>query len=194
MKHQDNHNNESKTGSNSKNSDNSTKAQVQEAATETLDTVKQQASQVTQKAQETAQATIEQQKKQAASNLRQVAGAFRSTSSSLEEVNPTIAHYTNEIAKKVETVSSYMTEQDLEGMINDTRDFAHKRPELFIGGAFFLGLAVSRFLKSSSPDANTNRGGNYYSGSPRTHYRSDYPSSGQTYTAYPSNRRGDVNG
>ncbi len=41
-------------------------------------------------------------------------------------------------------------ENGVSDMMDDVAAFARRRPALFIGGAFLIGLGVARFLKSSS--------------------------------------------
>jgi hypothetical protein len=51
----------------------------------------------------------------------------------------------------VERVANYLRERDFHQLVNDAEDFARRSPAVFLGSAFVLGLAASRFLKSSRP-------------------------------------------
>ena len=47
-----------------------------------------------------------------------------------------------------------LREQDLEQLMNTTAQFARRQPALFLGAAFALGFAATRFIKSSAPSSS----------------------------------------
>ncbi|MBV9950087.1 MAG: hypothetical protein JOZ69_24820, partial [Myxococcales bacterium] len=65
--------------------------------------------------------------------------------------------YVSRAAEGVERASAYLRERQLRDVMRDVEGYARREPALFFGGAFALGLLASRFLKSSSPSARSNR-------------------------------------
>lgn len=119
--------------------------QAQEKAVEAKDQVQTQA-----------KSAAETQKRQAASELSSVAQAIRTGGKELRNQNKeTVAQYTEQIAEQIEQVSQYIDEKDVNQLVNDTADFARRRPDLFLGGAFMLGLAVGRFFTSTSDEQSS---------------------------------------
>lgn len=112
-----------------------------------VEEAKQQANMLGDQAQRQVKNKANDQKQQVASTLNDVAGAFRSASGELAD--STFSAYTNQITEGVESLSSYIDDRSVDEIVRDTRDFARRRPEIFIGGAFAVGLAVSRFFKST---------------------------------------------
>jgi hypothetical protein len=49
----------------------------------------------------------------------------------------------------VERLASYVASADLSHLGDDVQRFARDKPLFFFGGAFILGLAAGRFMKSS---------------------------------------------
>jgi glucan phosphorylase len=174
---------------------------VQQKAGKLTDEVKSQAIEITEEAKVQAKSVIEDRKEMAARELGSVAEAFRQTSSSLREQDQAMfAQYSNRVADQVERVSSYLEDHNLDDMIHDSEDFARRQPELFIGGAFTLGLLAARFLKSSasssrsmsqSTTATGGTGGMYYQGNRAR--LNDYEDREDAYrSGYQGNiRRGD---
>lgn len=127
-------------------------SEAKEKVSEVAEQVQQQASQVAAKVQETAKEKLNAQKGNAAASLRGVANALHSTSSTLEhEDQGAIAGYTNQFADQIESMADYISNRNLGELLEDVQDFARRQPELFIGGAFALGVLAARFLKSSQP-------------------------------------------
>jgi len=98
----------------------------------------------------------DQQRQTAASGFEAVAHAFRSMGDDLRsrEQGP-VAEYAAQlghtIGGQVERLANYLRERDVHQLVNDAEDFARRSPAVFLGSAFALGLAASRFLKSSRP-------------------------------------------
>jgi hypothetical protein len=114
--------------------------------------VKQKTSEVAQQVGEEAKSMVSTRKGEAASQLRNVADAFRQTSMQLEDQDQaTFADYGNRVADQIERLGSYLESHDTDRLIVDAEGWARRRPELFLGGAFVAGLALGRFLRSSSP-------------------------------------------
>ena len=89
-------------------------------------------------------------------SLGSVAEALRQTALTLEEGNldANFGRYAARAARQVDRLSNYLRDSDLRDLARDTADFARRRPELFLGGAFVAGLVLARFLKSSGAGPN----------------------------------------
>lgn len=85
---------------------------------------------------------------QSADQLIDVANALRQTSQQLHD-NP-IAPYIEKAAQKVDEVSGWVRNADVDQIKQSVEGFARREPLLFLGGAFVLGIAGARFLKSTS--------------------------------------------
>jgi len=59
--------------------------------------------------------------------------------------------YADSLAGQVDRAVTYLRENDVDDLTAQIEDAARKQPALFIGGAFVLGIALARFLKSSAP-------------------------------------------
>jgi hypothetical protein len=102
---------------------------------------------------------IERQKESAANDLTQVVNAVRRFGESLgaDQGGPIAryaAEYGDKAAQKLEQLSTYIREQDPKRLLADVQNFGRRRPAILLGGAFLLGLAGARLIKSSM-DAGT---------------------------------------
>lgn len=119
--------------------------QAKEAASKMFDQAKDQAA-----------SRADQQRQTVASGFQTVAQAFRSMGDDLRssEQSP-VTQYASEIGHamggQVERLGNYLQGRDVRQILADTENFARRSPAVFLGGAFVLGLAASRFLKSSRP-------------------------------------------
>jgi hypothetical protein len=105
---------------------------------------------VVDQAREQASSTLGTQKESAAAGLSSVAQALRQTGQQLRDQDQVgITSYIDSAASQVEDISSYLQNSDLSQLVDDVERFARRRPALFLGGAFALGLLGARFLKSS---------------------------------------------
>jgi hypothetical protein len=106
------------------------------------------------KVQERAGSQINRQKETAATEISQVANAVRRIRESLpgEEsgaVARFAAEYGDKAADSLERLSKYIREQDPKQLLDDVQNFGRRRPALLLGGAFLLGFAGARLIKSS---------------------------------------------
>jgi len=124
--------------------------------------VQQSAQQVTQGAQDAVQqagqqakSTARDQKQSVAQSLTQVGQALHDSGNSLQQKGDnTAAQAIDMAASKVDTLAEYLQNTSIDDMIHGIQDYARREPAIFFGGAFALGFALSRFLKSSPPSAN----------------------------------------
>lgn len=110
----------------------------------------QKAKEVTSQAQEQAKAAVETRKEQAIEGLEGIAQAFRQTGENLRTADQgVVADYSEQMANQIERLSSFLSERDVDQLLGDAEAYARSHPEIFLGGAFALGLLVGRFIKSS---------------------------------------------
>lgn len=104
--------------------------------------------------QQQAGSQLTRQKESAATDLTQVVQAVRRFGESLtgQEGGPIAryaAEYGDKAANSLERFSTYIREQNPKQLFNDVQNFGRRRPGLLLGGAFLLGLAGARLIKSS---------------------------------------------
>lgn len=129
--------------------------QAKEKAAPVVEQVQDKAKEATAQVQTRAKDITEERKSQAAGEVAKVAQAVRTTSREMRNQDQeNVAHYTEIVADQIEQVSHYLDERDINHLLNDAADFARRRPEIFLGGAFMVGLALGRFLTSSSGQAH----------------------------------------
>lgn len=105
-----------------------------------------------------AKSALSGQKDIAVDQLSGLARVLRQSSDQLRQQDQgAFASYSQQVADQIDNMSGYLRERDFEDLMYDAEDFARRQPELFIGGAFTLGLLAARFLKSSPPDAHQQR-------------------------------------
>ena len=93
------------------------------------------------------------EKDRVAGTVGSVAHALRETGRQLHQSSdPTVADYVDRVADSVDQFSNHLRQRNVDELIGDTETFARRQPALFLGGAFLIGLAAARFLKSSRPE------------------------------------------
>ena len=85
----------------------------------------------------------------AAEGIDKVARAVRRISTDLEADQPQIAGAALTAADQADKVARYLRETDARQFIGNVEDSARKKPLIFLGGAFLLGIAASRFVKAA---------------------------------------------
>lgn len=89
------------------------------------------------------------------SGLRTLADGLKQTSSTFGVADETPlssagGRYIADLAEKIEGISDYFERKDAGELIEDVKGFARRNPTVFVGGAFALGFAISRLVRSSS--------------------------------------------
>ena len=100
----------------------------------------------------------------AASGAATMANSIRRVSLDMETDQPQLADFALTAADQAEALATYLRGTDMRQMIGNVEDFARRQPLLFVGGAFLLGMATSRFIKAAGGDEG--RGQAQGSGSP----------------------------
>ena len=125
---------------------------------EILQQAKNTAGQAYEKVTEQASSQISTQKENLARGLSSVADGIRQMGENLRDSDQQTplagltAKYGDSLASQVEDISNYLERKDLRELVRDIEVFARRNPAIFIGGAFALGVAAARFLKSSNPN------------------------------------------
>ena len=90
-------------------------------------------------------------KDKAAEGLSAITDAIRQSANTLEEKGQApIAGAVTGFAGQIETFAGYLQGKSVDELAEDVTAYAKQNPQLFVGGAFLLGIALARFLKSSS--------------------------------------------
>ncbi len=96
-------------------------------------------------------AMLARQKNAAAEELAHLRDALQAASSKLDEHDDRrIADFAQVAADRLDMIAEYLRQQDLSRLSSDLSAAARRRPAMFYGGLFAIGLAASRFLKASS--------------------------------------------
>jgi uncharacterized membrane protein YgcG len=106
-------------------------------------------------ARQQATSQIGTQQQRLAGTLNTVATALHDASREMRKQDEgPIAEYVDTAANQVEHFANMLREQDLEQLMTTTAQFARRQPALFLGAAFALGFAATRFIKSSAPSGS----------------------------------------
>jgi hypothetical protein len=121
-----------------------------------IDSAKQAAGHLVEQVKEQAASRADQQRHTVASGLAAVADAFRNMGDELRSRGEgRVAEYAAQMGHtasgQVERLAHYLHGRNVRQVASDLEDVARRSPGMFLGGAFVLGLAASRFLKSSRP-------------------------------------------
>jgi len=96
---------------------------------------------------------IHEQKSKVSENVSRYSSVVRGVAEKFrEEENTQIAGYADQMADQLDRLAGYLSWRDMNGLLNDAQDMARRRPDVFYGGMFVAGLALSRFLKASRPE------------------------------------------
>ncbi|GAB4453018.1 MAG: hypothetical protein OHK0029_04970 [Armatimonadaceae bacterium] len=128
-------------------------SQAKEQALNAVEQTKQKAGEMVEKTRGQVREQISTRKEDAAGTLTNVADALRQSSNTLRdaegETSTKLGNFQEAAADQIERFSGYLRDKDLEDIVRDTNQFAHRQPTLFIGGAFLVGIFAARFFKSS---------------------------------------------
>jgi hypothetical protein len=138
------------------------KDNVQQAAKERAEAVKDAAFAMAGDAREKAEKAAMYQKSLGADYVGAIAGAMNRAAGEFESELPQAAHYIRQASDQVNGFADTIRQRDMRELAAEVQDFARKQPALFFGGAVILGFAALRFFKSASlasdqPNAFTQR-------------------------------------
>jgi len=111
---------------------------------------------------------VDEQKNLAADGLGGIANAIRSASNELRNENETLASYVDAASDQMRRFADQIREKGVSEMLDDVNTFARRRPAIFIGGAFLVGIGIARFLKSSAGSADNRNYDDFSSVDPMT--------------------------
>lgn len=124
----------------------------QSAATaqEVAERAKQQFAELAEKAGTQGRDFLNERKNRVAQELHAYSDAARRAASRLEDESDThLAHYLQEAANRVESFGTHLRERNLGELVDEVEQMARRRPEVFFGAMFVVGLAAARFVKAS---------------------------------------------
>jgi len=125
-----------------------------------LQQAKQTTNEVVSQVQQQASSELNRQKESAASELSTVVNAVRRFGETLTNegqgpIARMAAQYGDKAADGLDRVAKYLRDQDPKRLLNDVQNFGRRQPALLIGGAFLLGFAGARIIKSSMDAAGS---------------------------------------
>lgn len=162
--------------------------EVQQKAGETVSVAKEQVKRTATQVSEQAKSTVDSRLSDVAQELGTVAETVRQASyeAAGNGNSEVVVRYGERIAEQLDGISSYLNENGIEEVLTDLQDFARRKPGVFLGGAFMLGIVVGRFLRSTGDS-----GYGYRQGAQES-YESDYSDSsyrgGSSYGYQSGNR------
>lgn len=120
-------------------------------ASQLADQAKTQASALAAQATDKVKEQIGTQKEKAAGSLGAISDAIRYSADSLNESGQApIANVVTSFATQIDGLTGYLRDKDVDQIASEVVDYAKKNPQVFVGGAFLLGIALARFIKSSN--------------------------------------------
>jgi hypothetical protein len=93
---------------------------------------------------------VDERKNRAADGLGGIADVFRNASNELRNENETLASCVDMASDQMRRFADQIRQKGVGDMLDDVNAFARRRPALFIGGAFLIGIGIARFLKASA--------------------------------------------
>ena len=126
-------------------------AAKQKPTSDVVAAAKETAQEFTEPLKEKAREVASEQKDAGAEQLHLLARAMEGACQAVESEVPQFAGYMRDLSGKLDRLSDDVRRQDLDQLGNTMSDFARRNPGLVFGGALLTGLALARFVKSSSP-------------------------------------------
>jgi hypothetical protein len=111
---------------------------------------------------------VDEQKNRAADGLGGIADVFRTAGNELRAENEALASYVDMAGDQMRRFAETIRQRGVAEMMDDVAVFARRRPALFIGGAFLVGLGIARFIKSSADRGDNRSYGGFSSVDPMT--------------------------
>ena len=105
---------------------------------------------------EHSQTVIDEQKSKVAAEIQHFGAAVRSAADRLNDDQSTaLARYADTAAESIDGIAQYVEELELTDLAREVERFARQRPGLLVGGLFFVGMGVARFIKAGTQPASS---------------------------------------
>jgi hypothetical protein len=131
---------------------------VKDAAQQAGEQIKEQAQSAADALRQQGEGFFAEQKKKAAGELTTLSSAIRGAADKLRgDEESHAARYAEMAADKLENVARFVGDQNVGSLVREIERAARRRPELFLGGMFLVGLGISRFLKASRENSDFDR-------------------------------------
>ena len=95
----------------------------------------------------------------AANGMERVAETLRRVTSDMQVDQPAISNAAETAAEQAQRAATYLREHDAREILGNVENLARRQPLLFLGGAFVLGVAASRFIKAAAGGPSSDRTG-----------------------------------
>jgi hypothetical protein len=103
---------------------------------------------------ERARSSVDDTRQRTARELKNVANALRGRGGALNLSHDSmLGPYVDQVANQVDRAGDYLEHHSVEDLAHNVRQFARKRPALFLGGCFAAGVLAARFLRASGGHA-----------------------------------------
>lgn len=113
------------------------------------ESAKRSAQNLVEKAEEQARSKLNATQKDIGLTLSSVASSLLNSSTQLRDEQNAAGEYVGKAAEQLDRLAHYIQNADPGEVADNLKDFARRRPTVFIGAAFALGVIGARFLKSS---------------------------------------------
>jgi F0F1-type ATP synthase membrane subunit b/b' len=101
-------------------------------------------------AQHQAMGYADQQKGRMADELETFGEAMSRAADELrQEDDARVAGYADMAAGRLASAADYLRSREVGDLVSDVESFARRRPEVFFGATFLVGMGIARFLKAS---------------------------------------------
>lgn len=126
--------------------------QAKESGQRTAEAAREQARSIAASASQTARGVAKESQENLSVRVEHLANALREASGALDrDFESGLARLSEDAAAALEGFSRDLKDQDVGMLLQRVNGLARNRPGAFLGGSLLLGLAVGRFLHSSSP-------------------------------------------
>ena len=161
------------------------KQAARETVQRTKESLKGAATSAVEEIQERGTSWIDRRRSRMADELAQFSDALGCATSSLSDRDALgIGEYADLAARGLQRTEQYLRSAELGTIRRDVERFARRRPEVFFGGLFLIGLAASRFLKAGviASDSDAGDAPQYAGAAPQYTGFAEYPSSNWSET------------
>ncbi len=130
------------------------KQEAQATVQQSAEHMKEEARSAAEAQRERAMRMASEQKERAIGKVSALADALRASGEQLRQKHEgQMASYIDRASERLNSYADMLRDRDMRDMLREARQMARRNPSLFLGGAFALGFALTRFLKSSQGEA-----------------------------------------